>query len=244
MAKDKREIINNINSNLKKINTEKLLSMDFMKNEFNMKLLKGQLAGPSDNYKEINTSINEFYSVETLELYIEMKNAVNNLISDELVDSITTFNNLQTQVGRINEEISDLKRKKFHVDISDDITSKMKSMEIDIEIKKKKDELEKIKEAYIHEYERGLTNTILPKDLALVADEITRINNEYVNEINEEIENYSNRILVLKRLKNNFSLRDDFKVMISEKFGVGSSMADIAISSSEKQVPFIQSQVK
>lgn len=233
-----------IRAKAKALNLDAFTSRDFLKNEFNQKLIKGQAVGPGSSYKEINTNINEFLNTETLELYVEMENKVNTLITDELVSAITTFNNLQKQRDGLQEEIRALERSKLYVDNKGNVTGQMELMEIDIQIDAKKTELEAVQKAYIQAYKAGLESTTLPKDLWVLANEIANIRNEYLDEINKEMEILQTKSIALRKLSNGISLLDDLKAMIAERLGAANNMADIAISSSEKQIPFIQAQVK
>ena len=244
MANTQNIVKEEIRAKAKALNLDAFTSREFFREKAVQDFFRGQSSETPETNGVIRANFNEFLDSEIGELYLEMENKVNTLITDELVSSIATFNNLQKQRDGLQEEIRVLERSKLYVDNKGNVTGQMELMEIDIQIDAKKTELEAVQKAYIQAYKAGLGNTTLPGDLWVLANEIANIRNEYLDEINKEMEILQTKSIALSKLSNRISLLDDLKAMIAERLGDANNMVDIAISSSEQQIPFIQAQVK
>lgn len=244
MANTQNIVKEEIRAKAKVLNLDAFTSREFFREKAVQDFFRGQSSASPETNGVIRANFNEFLDSEIGELHLEMENKVNTLITDELVSAIAAFNTQQELKNNLEEEIRVLERSKLFVDNKDKVHGQMKIMEIDIEIDTKKTELDAVQKAYIQAYKAGLETTTLPKDLWVLVNEVTNIRNEYQKQIDEEIEVLQTRMIALQRISTQINLVDDIKNMISERLGNVQSKIDLAITSSEEQVPFIQSQVK
>lgn len=244
MANTQNIVKEEIRAKAKALNLDAFTSREFFREKAVQDFFRGQSSASPETNGVIRANFNEFLDSEIGELHLEMENKVNALITDELVSAIAAFNTQQELKNNLEEEIRVLERSKLFVDNKDKVHGQMKIMEIDIEIDTKKTELDAVQKAYIQAYKAGLESTTLPKDLWVLVNEVTNIRNEYQKQIDEEIELLQTRMIALKRMYSQINLVDDIKGMISERLGNVHSNIDLTITSSEEQVPLIQSQVK
>lgn len=243
-SKANSNIKDEIRSKSKKVNLEGFLAKDFLKNEFNQSLLKGESAGASSNWKEINAAINTFLNTETLELYIELENKINELIPENAVQTVQAFIAAQSKVSTLEDEVRRLEREKHLVPNRESIAGQMKIMELEIEIDRMKVELDDLKKVYFKEYKTALEYTNISRDLAIMVNEVRNIHNEFIEAVMKERELLNAKSLALQNLLKNFRPMEDLKDMIDSKLSIGGSQADLIIKSAENGVPFVQALVK
>ncbi len=229
---------------MEKFNINEFLSRDFTRDEFLHQVLNGQISEQPHTWNNVNKNIEEFLG-STLDNYKkELKNNVNTMISEEIVSLIKKFDDIQRKRLELEEELRKAERERFQIEKSDDITTQMKKMEMDIEINEMKRTLDSTNKAYIEAYKNGLEKTQISHDFDSLALEVRSIESQLFDQIEVERDVLKAQLKVLDLLSHKVEIMDYLKKQINSRLDVRGDYADRVIKSSKMKIPVIQAIVK
>lgn len=228
----KSDIRSEIRSKIRKMDFEKMLNEEII--ESNIPVLLNRSTAPliqvqkyvSNEVRENNKLLNDT---------IERK--INEIISDDMIESIQNFLRTKRNKENIENEIQNLKSKINLLNDEDDLIEKCK-LEIELS-KKEEEELREAKEIFIRDYKEGIENSILPSELYEMFAEVQCIGNEMREEIYKEIDSMRAKAKALSLTLAAYDIAYDMSLMLENRVNneVGSERL---IKSSKEQIPIVQ----
>ena len=192
----------------------------------------------------MNRNIEDFLD-DTMESFNkELRNKVNDLISDDLVMMIKNFDDIQIKKLGIEEDLRSLERQRIQLENKNDIMTQMKKMELKIKINELNHELDSTSKAYIEAYMKGLEETQLPNDLDRLVSEAKSTENVLIKRIEFERTVLDAKLKALDLMSNKIEITDYLRRLINSRLNAREDYADRVIKSSKMKIPVIQAIVK
>lgn len=238
--------INQVENNqvIEKFDLEEFLSRDFVRDATLHKILNSQITEQADSWDRVNRNIEDFLD-DTMESFNkELRNKVNDLISDDLVMMIKNFDDIQIKKLGIEEDLRSLERQRIQLENKNDIMTQMKKMELKIKINELNHELDSTSKAYIEAYMKGLEETQLPNDLDRLVSEAKSTENVLIKRIEFERTVLDAKLKALDLMSNKIEITDYLRRLINSRLNAREDYADRVIKSSKMKIPVIQAIVK
>ena len=232
-------ILKNKKSDIRSEIRSKIRKMDFEK-MLNEKVIENNIPALLDRSTAPLTQVQKYISNEVREnnklLNDTIERKINEIISDDMIESIQNFLTAKRNKENIESEIDNLKSKINLLNGEDDLIEKCR---LEIELSKKEEELRGAKEIFIRDYKEGIEKTIFPSELYEMFAEVQCIGSEMREEIYKEIDLMRAKAKALSLTLAAYDIAYDMSLMLENRVNneVGSERL---IKSSKEQIPIVQ----
>lgn len=227
----KSDIRSEIRAKIRKMDFQKILDNEVISNNIPV-LLSYSTAPLTQVQKYITNEIVE--NNKALNDVIERK--INEIISDNVIESIESFLSSKRNKENTEYEISKLKSKINLLNREDDLIEKCA---LEFELTKKEEELGKIKGMFVGAYKEGIEKSLIPCELYEVFDEVQCIRNEVKEEIEKEIDLMKAKTEALRMILSSSNILDNMHSMIEDRVN-NEVRSKSLIESSKGQIPIVQ----